>query len=71
MPIFGPYISPIRTLLGGVFGAAIGHAVDEGTLRASLPVLVYDAVKQAFAAIVEAIKESCAAWDASIEETPA
>ena len=35
-------------------------AVDEGTLRDSLPALLYDAVKQAFASIVETIKEACA-----------
>ena len=68
VPLIGPFIAPILTLIGAIFGAAIGNAVDEGTLRGSLPALVYNAVKQAFVTIVEAIKEACAAWNASIEE---
>lgn len=72
MPLIGPFIAPLLTLIGAIFGAAIGHAIDEDTLRDSLPVLVYDAVKQAFVSIIAAIKEVCATVrDARIEGTAA
>ena len=72
IPLIGHFICPVLTVLGAVFGAAIGHAVDQNTLRGSLPALVYEAVKRAFATVVEAIKEALAAIrDARIEEAAA
>jgi len=56
IPFIGPIISPIAGMILIPFGVGVGHAIDTGRIEDSLLTNVIRAVKEFFAAVVDALR---------------